>query len=389
MITIAFTCLAQSTDTIYFNKKWEAIPKKKKYEYFRIMKKVNDSLYTVMDYFKEGQLQMTGAFKSAKQDEEIGEFIWYSKEGEKINLIRFQYDQINDTIARYILNKYNELKLLNSIKIDYHEDYKLGHITSGVTVNGKRYGIWKYLNKKNELVYTFEYYNDEKNVNYVNYFNSDYAVDESAYSKIWLTGYYKNGKEDSVWTYHFPDQSIEKKDRYKDGKKIENVSFIGLGDWYLFKSNECGFKIEFPKEPTTKSETLRIKNGEIKVIGFDCNESKAKNIQNLEYIVTYMELPPESINSKKDFSSSDFFRKLIDKTVGEFGKKLIEKDIELKGYRGKEISMKSKSGKVLTTFKIYLVENKMYMIGTKTDIDNNFRVSTSRFMNSFDLINNN
>jgi len=72
---------AQQTDTVWFNHKWEKSPKEGS-SYYRITSK-NGDLFHVTDYYKNGQIQMTGTYLSMETETKNGAFKWYYQNGQK------------------------------------------------------------------------------------------------------------------------------------------------------------------------------------------------------------------------------------------------------------------------------------------------------------------
>ncbi len=79
MLSSNFVFGQQKTDTVYFNSKWEQVTKEK-FDYYRTS--TNESgLINVTDYWKSGEVQMTGIYESLEPKVQHGDFIWYFKNG--------------------------------------------------------------------------------------------------------------------------------------------------------------------------------------------------------------------------------------------------------------------------------------------------------------------
>ena len=69
-----------STDTVYFDSKWEKASKDN-YEYYRILSRVSSDLYDLKDYWKSGEIMKTGRLSSTHPQTREGEFKWFYKNG--------------------------------------------------------------------------------------------------------------------------------------------------------------------------------------------------------------------------------------------------------------------------------------------------------------------
>lgn len=223
LFIITVPSFSQTTDTLYFNRKWEQVLKDDKYVFLWILDRDFDSLKIEKEYYKNGLLKLDKLLNSSNLKVKSGEFVANNHNEKKKLLVHFQYDLINDTIKEHVLNKYEKLQRLDSIEFTYVEFYKWKSFVSGLVINNMAYGTWRYLNKQKELDQTIEYENDQKNGYSVIYYNSDDKVDKSDYGKIWQTGYYKNGKLDGKWTFYETDKTIYREIIYENGRKKQDI----------------------------------------------------------------------------------------------------------------------------------------------------------------------
>lgn len=85
-IAVTFTFISylsycqSNVDTLFLDSKKEEV-KKKKCIYYRVLTKVNDSLYNFQDYWIEGVLDLTGNFSSINPNVRQGKFTSYHKNG--------------------------------------------------------------------------------------------------------------------------------------------------------------------------------------------------------------------------------------------------------------------------------------------------------------------
>ncbi len=166
------------------------------------------------------------------------------------------------------------------------------------------------------------------------------------------------------------------------------MSFVKPDGWYLFQSEQYGYKIEFPKEPTENPQVVNSEIGELKMNIFMYDASKVGKDDNLIYMINYTEYPDTSINSKRTEILDDFFRNSIDGAVKNVrGELLSEKIIKIGEYPGREIKIDFKDGMAVIRMRLYLVRNKMYLLQTITETKKDFNKSITKFMDSFELLN--
>ena len=80
LLSIALTTLGQDTTLIFFDKNWKKVKSKEDSEFYRKMWKA-DQIWQVIDFYSNGQIQMTGAYKSNRCKEKHGLFKWYNTNG--------------------------------------------------------------------------------------------------------------------------------------------------------------------------------------------------------------------------------------------------------------------------------------------------------------------
>lgn len=94
--------LGQGTsDTIFFNNKWEKSTKSN-YEYYRITLKSSDGLYYFSDYWKSGQIQMTGKSSSPDLETRNGKFEWFYINGNRKQEINYANNVITGKVKTFL-----------------------------------------------------------------------------------------------------------------------------------------------------------------------------------------------------------------------------------------------------------------------------------------------
>ena len=155
--TLSFTGLlsAQDTTITYFDADWEKC-EKGSHTFFGKSFKTSESLWGKLDYYKNGQLQMSGCYKTEEMINRHGEFIFFNENGdtskisdyvdgeEEGKFIEF-YDNGKPSVRTQIINGKQEGKTFY-----YH---KTGELSSeGMFKDGTRVGEWKYYDESGTYI---------------------------------------------------------------------------------------------------------------------------------------------------------------------------------------------------------------------------------------------
>ncbi|HXU27692.1 MAG TPA: hypothetical protein VN698_10700 [Bacteroidia bacterium] len=159
------------------------------------------------------------------------------------------------------------------------------------------------------------------------------------------------------------------------------------GVWYPFESKAFGFKVEFPAKPIEKVKVIDTEQGELNLNLFEYVSKKTNTEPELVYIVSYIEYPTSNINTSDKVQLKQFYKTEADKLVAKMQGKLIKETIiNLEGFEGAEYRIEIKDGLEFIKMRLYLINNKLYMVETVTVTKNEFNKHINRFMNSFKLI---
>ena len=204
-------CFGQNIDTTYFDKNWNSTASKN-YKYYRVAKRDSDFI-KVTDYERNGDIQMTGGYKTFEFENETGPFYYY-----KNNLLtgfelyepsRYPkiYSSLNEIVKR-IPQQPDSLIL----DINYFKDQTIKSI-------GYRHkccdliGTWFYFSKNGKYVTEESYKNNVGDGSSTVYF----------LNKIIISGNWKDGKKDGEWIFRFYDGQLRKTEVYQDGQKIKVI----------------------------------------------------------------------------------------------------------------------------------------------------------------------
>jgi hypothetical protein len=162
-------------------------------------------------------------------------------------------------------------------------------------------------------------------------------------------------------------------------------SCIGSNDWYLLKSKDFGFEIEFPKEPKFTKQTSIFEYGkqDFNIFLVELGNDKDDNIT---YFACKTIYPDSLINTYKT-NIDDFFNSSIQRSIESVhGKKILDKVISYKDSPGREVKIDFKNGEAVMTMRIYLINNSAYILETITRTEKDYNKSQTKFFDSFKLI---
>ena len=183
-----------------------------------------------------------------------------------------------------------------------------------------------------------------------------------------------------------------------DFKKISTLSFIFFvsvlctgfivtSDWFLMKNKDQGYQIEFPKEPSVSVQTVNTKAGPVDMHINMLDLSNKDEDQNMIYLSSFAQYPDSLVHSDRKEQLAGFFKETLDGLVSSIdGKILSKEDVKIDSYPGKEVKINFQDGMAIIRIRVYLVENKVYMLQVITKIEKDSNESISKFMDSFSLI---
>ena len=156
--------------------------------------------------------------------------------------------------------------------------------------------------------------------------------------------------------------------------QVENSS--GQDNWQTYTSDEGGFVILFPTNPTVESmmsDSLEVQTA-----------SAVKD--NIYYRASFGNLPAYST---QDYSPEAILDATVDKTANDTGggKLIYKKEISLQNNPGVEFKIEWSSNNLVLIGRVYLVDKThMYTQNAGTTIDNVSNSNIKKFLDSFALI---
>jgi hypothetical protein len=164
-------------------------------------------------------------------------------------------------------------------------------------------------------------------------------------------------------------------------------AFTKSYEWYLYESTTFKFKAEYPGKPTEKVKVLNTEQGELNLNMFEYVSKKTETEPVLVYIISHIEYPVSNIHTNDKEQLKQFYKTEADKLVTKMqGKLMKETIINLDGFEGAEYRIEIKDGLEFIKLRLYLINNKLYMVETVTETKNETNKSINRFMNSFKFI---
>jgi hypothetical protein len=166
------------------------------------------------------------------------------------------------------------------------------------------------------------------------------------------------------------------------------TSFISAKKWYALTVKSAGYKIEFPLQPTESTQVVDSEIGELtlNIQMLDLTSGDAIN-DNWVYMVNFTKYPKEFVDSDDKSALATLFRSSIDGAVTSVnGKLLSEKKVKLGSYPGREVKIDFQDGLAIIRMRLYLVENKMYILETITETKKDNNKDIAKFMDSFELL---
>ena len=124
LMSVLHTVVAQDTLIQYFDLRWNRVQKQNA-SFYRKAFKNDKKTWTVIDYYIDGQLQMSGTYKSGKFKKKEGYFVYFFKNGQKSSEGEYNNDHNIGHWTRW--HDTGELKMTRYVSI-----------LRGINVGGKR-----------------------------------------------------------------------------------------------------------------------------------------------------------------------------------------------------------------------------------------------------------
>jgi hypothetical protein len=168
-----------------------------------------------------------------------------------------------------------------------------------------------------------------------------------------------------------------------------SLSISGFAtEWVNFEHKDGGFKILFPKQPTSTEQEVSSEKGTINMKIFIYDASKYKD-DNEMYFIAYFDQADLAVNSDMDDASVDrlLHNSLEGAAKNMSGEILSEKVVMSKGYRGREGKIQlTTQGNYVIIMRVYLVGSKMYLLQVASEAGKVGNASAEKFFSSFEIL---
>lgn len=199
-------------------------------------------------------------------------------------------------------------------------------------------------------------------------------------SRMYILQTITEGKKDKTkYINHFFD-SFEVSEAYKIVSRKEVVTAKTSDGWHLVESKVGAYKASFPNIPIESNSMMPTEIGDVPINTFMLEGTE------MVYMSMYTVYPDSLVNSETT-DLNEFYTNVIDSAKNNIdGELSYVKDIKLDKNEGREAKLKLKDGMVIT-MRVFLIENKMYMLQAANVTEKEYDESTKRFLDSFELTN--
>ncbi|MBL7692586.1 MAG: hypothetical protein JNM41_13430 [Flavipsychrobacter sp.] len=155
-------------------------------------------------------------------------------------------------------------------------------------------------------------------------------------------------------------------------------------EWVKFDNKEGGFKALFPRQPVKTEQEVSGEKGTAKLILYLYDGSKYKNESEV-YGVGYVDQIDTNTNSDMDDADIDnlLHSSLAGAAKNMSGETMDEKEIYLKGYRGREGKIHVTEGNYIMIMRTFLVQKRLYLLEAAYEVGKDNPQSIEKFFNAF------
>ncbi len=218
---ILFSQENKYADIIYYDSNWNesSINNYTYYAtFFESKIKYNQAfLVKVTDYYKSGEIQMTGYKSSPKSTERIGLFTFYNKNGKLKSKQLYHFNEMHEYFPE--IKQYTALveQCESTNKNFYVSFISKGHVKEAgyFDENNDPIGQWIEFNGKN-LYYIDEYKGNRCTRTERTYFEKN---------KLWKVKHFEDGMKTGTWKYYDFSGNLKKEKIYVHDKLIEKKKY--------------------------------------------------------------------------------------------------------------------------------------------------------------------
>ena len=166
---------------------------------------------------------------------------------------------------------------------------------------------------------------------------------------------------------------------------IAFVSCSGQPKWENYTDNKGQFKIEFEGKPAIRTEQQQFQFGNVTWTTAVIDKPDKSN---LSYSVKYADFPANIISSDSLRLLQDFFvftQGDLTQTLGEAGLDNVNLK-EIQKYPGREFRWIDRTNNLGYTRRTFLVNNRLYFLEVKYNLDHDFNNDIEGFLDKFTLV---
>lgn len=157
-------------------------------------------------------------------------------------------------------------------------------------------------------------------------------------------------------------------------------------NWKEFKSYEGNFSVLAPGEMTQKVDTVETPVGKLAYHTF-FHQSEDQKADNLFYMVSYCDYPPNSMHSDSTEILEEFFKTTIESAAFSVDGDLIySTDVQLETYPGKFWRIEYLKGNAIIKTQAFLVGSRYYSTQTIMLKNKSLNPSSDKFFDSFRIL---
>lgn len=237
LYSVSASLYSQDTIRVYYDKSWKEINDKTEAEYYRKAFRNSDNSWSVCDYYKSNNIQMTGTYTSKDFKTKNGKFIYYFESGQVKTEITYQNNKIEGTLTNWFENgnKENEGNFKDDISkgawFTWYENG--GRKSEGAFLQGKAQGLWEYWYETGEKKAEGKFLVDKRDGIWKYWYTNGQLSAEEVYNNGLISSYktyYENGvmkykgnfvkgKAQGEWTYWNADGRVYLKGNYIKGER--------------------------------------------------------------------------------------------------------------------------------------------------------------------------
>ncbi len=157
--------------------------------------------------------------------------------------------------------------------------------------------------------------------------------------------------------------------------------------WEEFVSYEGRFRVLTPGDFSVKIDSVSTAIGTLAYHTFYYQPPEADRPENLFYMISYCDYPPEGVHSDSTALLDEFFASTMDAAAESVqGELLYSAEQKLDGYPGRIWRIDYLQGQAVVKTRAFLVKNRYYAIQTITVESLAMNPASERFFDSFRLL---